>query len=65
MTRKIAMVKRIVDMKTYYQPSDDLEYWLSKTPQERLAAVTFLVNQMLKPGERMDKTVFIRRKLKE
>ncbi|GGH22172.1 hypothetical protein ACN9ML_02080 [Dyadobacter endophyticus] len=65
MTRKIAMVKRVVDMKTHCQPSDDLEYWLSKTPQERLAAVTFLVNQMLKPGERMDKTVFIRRKLKE
>lgn len=65
MKRKIAMIKRIVDMKMHCQQSDDLAYWLSKTPQERLAAVTFLVNQMLKPGERMDKTVFIRRKLKE
>lgn len=64
MTRKIAMVKRQVDMKTSDQAADDLEYWLSRTPQERIAAVTFLVNQMLKPAQRMDKTVFSQRKMK-
>lgn len=65
MSRKIAMVKAQFDMKTYDQASEDLKYWLSKTPQERIAAVTFLVHQQLKPGERMDRTVFIRRKLKD
>lgn len=64
MTRKIAMVKRQVDMKTSDQAADDLEYWLSRTPQERIAAVTFLVNQMLKPAQRMDKTIFSQRKMK-
>ncbi|SDD83479.1 hypothetical protein SAMN04487996_102303 [Dyadobacter soli] len=62
--RKIAMVKRQVDMKATDQAADDLDYWLSKTPQERIAAVTFLVNQMLKPSQRMDKTVFSQRKMK-
>jgi hypothetical protein len=65
MKRKIAMVKRQIDMKTHDQTAEDLKYWLSKTPQERLAAVTFLVRQMLEPGQRMDRSVFIRRKLKE
>ncbi|MBO9614680.1 MAG: hypothetical protein J7619_18410 [Dyadobacter sp.] len=64
MNRKIAMVKRQFDMKTHDQANEDLEYWLTKTPQERIAAVTFLVNQQLKPGQKMDRTVFIRRKLK-
>lgn len=65
MSRKIAMVKAQFDMKTYDQASEDLKYWLNKTPQERIAAVTFLVRQMLEPGQRMDRSVFIRRKLKE
>ncbi|ACT91403.1 hypothetical protein [Dyadobacter fermentans] len=64
MSREIAMVKAQFDIKTYDQAGEDLKYWLSKTPQERIAAVTFLVHQQLEPGERMDKTVFIRRKLK-
>ncbi|MGG7663590.1 hypothetical protein [Dyadobacter sp. BHUBP1] len=64
MMRKIAMVKRQVDMKAVDQADDDLKYWLSKTPQERIAAVTFLVNQMLKPSQRMDKTVFSQRNMK-
>lgn len=58
------MVKHQYDMKMHDQPSSDLEYWLTKTPQERLAAVTFLIEQKLKPGQRMDKTVFSIRKLK-
>jgi len=64
MARKIEMVKRQLDMKTADQAADDLDYWLTKTPQERLAAVTFLIMQTLEPGERMDKTVFIRRTLR-
>jgi len=65
MKTKIEMVRRQIDMKTHDQASEDLKYWLSKTPQERIVAVTFLVRQMLEPGERMDKSVFIRRKLKD
>lgn len=64
MARKIDMVRRQVDMKAADQAEDDLKYWLSKTPQERIAAVTFLVNQMLNPSQRMDKTVFSQRNMK-
>ena len=64
MGRKIAMVKHQHDMKTHDQASRDLEYWLTKIPQERLAAVTFLIKQKLKPGQGMDKTVFSTRKSK-
>lgn len=64
MTRKIAMVKRQIAMKDTDQAEDDLNYWLSKTPQERIAAVTFLVNQTLKPAQRMDKTVSAQRNMK-
>lgn len=65
MARKIAMVKSEVEMGKVTQANNDLQYWLSKTPQERIATVTFLVRQMLESGERMDRSVFIRRKLKE
>jgi hypothetical protein len=34
-----------------------MEYWLSKTPQERLSAVTFLINQNMAPGKQMDTTI--------
>lgn len=64
MGRKIAMVRQQFDKDTHNQASEDLKYWLSKTPQERIAAVTFLVHQMLEPGQRMDKTVFSQRKMK-
>ncbi|RYD55673.1 MAG: hypothetical protein EOP56_15255 [Sphingobacteriales bacterium] len=45
--------------------SEDIKYWLSRTPAERIAAVTFLISQTLKKGERMDKTIVVRRKLHE
>lgn len=38
--------------------TDDLDYWLSKTPSERIAEVTRLINEKLKPGQRMDKTKY-------
>lgn len=56
--RRMAMVARRISMDQYDQGFEDLEYWLTKTPKERVAAVTFLVNQTLKPGQRMDKNVF-------
>lgn len=65
MNRKIAMVRNQEEMKTGDQASDDLKYWLNKTPAERLAAVTFLVNQILKPSQRMDKSAVFRKNMKQ
>lgn len=56
--RKMAMVANKVKMDEYDQPFEDFTYWLTKTPAERVSAVTFLVQQTLKPGQRMDKTKF-------
>ncbi len=64
MERKIAAIVRKVSMKDANDADRDVAYWLSKTPQERIAAVTFLVMQTLKPGERMDKTIVVKRKIK-
>lgn len=64
MTRKIAMVSHQTSLKTGNQAADDLQYWLTKPPQERLAAVTFLVNQNLRPSQRMDKSVISQKTFK-
>ena len=56
MKRAIAMVSNKISLKDSNQDDSDLNYWLSKTPQERLSAVTYLVNQNLKPGQKMDRT---------
>ena len=64
MARQMVMVKNQVNLKDYDQGIDDIRYWLSKTPEERIAAVTFLVNQNLLPGQRMDRTKFGQIKLK-
>lgn len=41
----------------------DLLYWLSRSPKERIEALTFIVSQYLKPGQRLDKTAVSKRKL--
>jgi hypothetical protein len=64
MRRKIAMVFNQTDLKNHNQSLEDFSFWQSKTPQERLAAVTFLVNQNLKPFQRMDKTISSQKKMK-
>ncbi|MCE7059829.1 hypothetical protein [Dyadobacter sp. CY343] len=64
MSRKIAMVKSQSEMTKVGQASDDLAYWLSRPVQERLAAVTFLVNQNLAPSQRMDKNAVFRKMMK-
>lgn len=43
----------------------DLAFWLSKTPSERIAEVTRLIQKDLKPRQRMDKTKFAQIKLKD
>jgi hypothetical protein len=64
MQRKIAMVAKQINLKDINQEEVDLAYWLSKTPQERLQAVTFLVHQNMSIGQKMDRTVSSKRMMK-
>lgn len=46
------------------QSNNDIDYWLQQSPVSRIAAVTFIISQSLKPGQRMDKTIVNKQKLK-
>ena|SRR2546428_1484440 len=61
---KIVPVVRKVLMKDADESRNDLDYWLSQPVQKRVAAVTFIIYQSLKQGERMDKTFFKKQKIK-
>lgn len=63
--RKIVPAVRKVALKQANDYEHDLTYWMGKLPIERLAAVTSLVNQSLKKGQRIDKNKIIKRKLKQ
>jgi hypothetical protein len=60
---KIIPVVRKAVLKEIDEGYEDMLYWLSRPPQERIAAVTKLRSHILKPGQRMDKTVVIKRKM--
>lgn len=60
---KIVPVVRKAALKDIDEAYEDMLYWLSKTPQERIAEVTRLRSHFLKPGQHLDKTVLIKRKL--
>ncbi len=60
---KIVPVVRKAKLKNIDEGYEDMLYWLSKSPQERIAAVTELRSHSLKAGQRIDKTVIIKRKL--
>lgn len=60
---KIVQVVRKAVLKDIDESYEDLQYWLTKTPQERIAAVTELRSHSLLPGQRLDKTVVVKRKL--
>jgi hypothetical protein len=62
---KLVRVVRKGLMKEIDQEAEDLEYWLSRSPRERVAAVTFIMSQSLQAGQRMDKTVVFKRKMKD
>jgi len=59
--RKIVPVLRKVMLKTANDEQNDLEYWLSRPVRERAAAVTFIISQSLKKGQRLDKTKLVKR----
>jgi hypothetical protein len=60
---KIVPVVRKTKLKDLDQEMEDIQYWLSRPPHERMAAVTQLIAMHLQPGQRMNKAFVIRRKL--
>lgn len=60
---KIVPVVRKAFLKEIDEEQEDINYWLTKSPVERVAAVTNLVRQSLQPGQRMDKTMVVKRLL--
>lgn len=60
---KIVSVVRKAVLKDIDEELEDMRYWLSRPAHERMAAVTQLISKSLKPGQRMDKTVVIKRNL--
>jgi len=42
---------------------EDLLYWLDRSPRERMEAVTFIISQYLKPGQRLDRTAVVKKRL--
>ncbi len=61
--RNIEPVVRKVRLKEAEDEKHNLEFWLSKPPLFRLAAVTEMIGQSITPFERMDKTRIVKRKL--
>lgn len=61
----IAPVLRRVKIKEAADDLHDLQYWLSQPVIQRVKATTFLVSQMLKKGQRMDKSFVNKIKLIE
>jgi hypothetical protein len=55
-TRQILPIVKKGLMKDIENDDNDLAYWLSKTPNERAAAITFLVMSSIRPGTKMDRT---------
>ena len=61
--KSIAPTVRRGKLKEAEDEKHDLEYWLSKSPLFRLAAVTEMITKSMNPFERMDKTQIVKRKL--
>ena len=62
--KKRAIVPVVVRKKlTDDDDADDLAYWLSKTPGERVAAATALSTGLLKKVAKMDRTKVEKRKV--
>jgi hypothetical protein len=44
-------------LKDFDEKQDDLYYWLQQPPNKRLSAVTSIISQSLKRGQRMNKSI--------
>ena len=54
------MIRKVVHkhrMEPDYEIKQNLEYWLSRTPEERLSAVEILRRQMYGDSQRLKRTV--------
>lgn len=63
-SRKIIPVVRKVQLNEANDYTQDLNYWMTKTPSERLSALTYLARQTMKRDQKMDKTKITKRKLR-
>lgn len=62
---KMTHVVRTSALHEIDEKKEDLAYWLSRSPEERIAAVTFIVLQSLKAGQRMNRSIVQKRKMKD
>jgi hypothetical protein len=62
--RRIAHVVRKVPLKEANDTMRDLDYWLAQPASERIATVTYLMSQFMEKGQRLDKSIIVKRKLK-
>jgi hypothetical protein len=54
------MIKKVISkcsLSQWHKEKDDLQYWLSRTPEERIGAVEFLRKQYYGDSERLQRTV--------
>lgn len=61
--RKIAPVLRRVMLKDANDEQHDLIYWLGRPVKERAAAVTHIISQSLKKGQRINKTKLVKKRI--
>jgi len=61
---RMERVARITSLHEIEEKLEDLEYWLSKSPNERLAAVTFISMGADGWSRKMDKTILKVRKMR-
>ena len=62
--RSIVPVVRKVILHEADDAKKDMNFWLSKSPLDRLSAVTELISYSMKRTKRLDKTKIVKRKLK-
>ena len=62
--RSIVPVVRKVILHEADDAKKDLNFWLSKSPLDRISAVTDLISYSMKTTRRLDKTKIVKRKLK-
>ena len=55
MIEKVVKISKLIDLK----PCDDLEFWLSRSPEERVSAVEFLRRQFNGNSARLQRTARI------
>lgn len=62
--REIKAVVTKRKLKEFDEKMEDLQYWLGRPAVERVRTVTFLVTQSLKKGQRMDKSIVVKKQMK-